>query len=152
MGTETPALRATSEKLVPVSYLRAECGVRYWEDAFVNGVEDTDGSRIPCRKGTAADNDHLGGGDWCPLIDLSTGKIVGWPSGTTADIHYKVCDDGLYALLSEDCSTVVKEIDGYVPSMMCPEGDGFGDYIIMKVSEDGTIANWRVDLSEFEER
>ena len=46
----------------------------------------------------------------------------------------------------------MKEIDGYVPSMMCPEGDGYGDYVIMKVAEDGTIANWRVDLSEFEAR
>jgi len=28
-------------------YLRAKCGVRYWEDASVNGVEDTeDGDNV----------------------------------------------------------------------------------------------------------
>lgn len=29
-------------KSVEVKYLRARCGVRYWEDATVNGEEDTD--------------------------------------------------------------------------------------------------------------
>lgn len=64
------ALRLKETKSVPVKYLRARCGVRYWEDGEVNGVEDTDGSRIPCRQGTAADNDKLGGGNWCPTIRL----------------------------------------------------------------------------------
>jgi hypothetical protein len=54
------ALRLKEIKAVPVKFLRARCGVRYWEDGTVNGEEDADGSRIPCREGTAADNDHLG--------------------------------------------------------------------------------------------
>lgn len=145
------ALEIPTKTSVEVRYLRAECGVRFWEDATVNGAEDTDGSLIPCRKGTAADNDHLVGGTWCPVIDLHTGKIENWPQGTTADIHYKVCDDGAYELLDAD-KTVIKLIDGYVITMMCPEGEGFGDYVIMKIAEDGTIANWQVDLSEFSER
>jgi hypothetical protein len=136
---------------VQVRYLRARCGVRYWEDAEVNGVQDSDGSRIPCREGTAADNDRLGGGNWCPTIDMLTGKIENWPEGTTADIHYKVCDDGDYELLDEN-RNVVRSIDGYVIDMMCPEGEGYGDYVIMTIAADGTIANWKVDLSEFEER
>jgi hypothetical protein len=138
----------TESHFVPVKYLRARCGVRYWEDGTVNGEKDSDGSRIPCRD--PKPNDRLGGGDWLPLIELETGKIVGWPEGTTADIHYKVCDDGEYMLLSEDCKTVVKKIDGYVPGIMCPEGDGDGDYVIMKIGPNGSIANWKVDLSEFE--
>lgn len=56
------ALRLMKTKSVPVKYIRARCGVRYWEDGKVNGVEDADGSRIPCREGTASDNDNLGGG------------------------------------------------------------------------------------------
>ena len=129
---------AVPQKL-PVKFLRAECGVRYWEDATVNGVEDKDGSLIPCR-----DKDT-----WAPVIDLATGKIEGWPEGTAADIHYKVCDDGCYSLLDAD-KEVVTSKDGYVVNMMCPEGKGYGDYIIMKVGADGTIANWKVDLREFE--
>lgn len=136
---------------VEVKYLRARCGVRYWEDATVNGECDEDGSRIPCRKGTAADNDRLGGGNWCPTIDLETGKIEGWPEGTTAHIHYKVCDDGEYELLDAD-RNVVKAIDGYVPSIMSPAEPGYGDYVIMTIGPDGAIANWRADLSDFERR
>lgn len=143
------ALRMRETKSVPVKYLRARCGVRYWEDGTVDGTEDADGSRIPCREGTAADNDRLGGGNWCPIIDLDTGRIENWPQGTTASIHYKVCDDGDYELLDAE-RNVVKSIEGYVPGLMCPEGDGYGDYVIMEIAEDGTIGKWKADLSDFE--
>ena len=133
---------------VNVKFLHARCGVRYWEDATVNGVRDTDGSRIPCREGTSADNDHLGGGTWRLLIELDTGRIIDWPQGTTARVHYKVCDDGTYELLDAE-RNVVKRIDGYVPSM-CPDDNGYGDYVIMTIGVDGIIANWRADLTSFE--
>ena len=145
------AIKVTTSVSVPVKYLRARCGVRYWEDATVNGERDEDGSRIPCREGTAADNDKLGGGDWCPTIELETGKIEGWPEGTTADIHYKVCDDGDYELLDAD-RKAVKRIDGYVPNILCPGGAGYGDYVIMRIRRDGTIAGWRVTLADFERK
>lgn len=125
---------------VPVKFLRARCGVRYWEDADVNGVEDTDGSRIPCRAGET----------WCPVIDLADGRIIDWPAGVIADIHYKVCDEGIYELLDKDSNVVAKR-DGYVVGMMSPEEEGYGDYVIMKVGPSGIIANWKVDLSDFEE-
>jgi hypothetical protein len=148
-------IKVTTAVKVPVKYLRARCGVRYWEDATVNGERDDDGSRIPCRKGTAADNDRLGGGDWCPLIELATGKILNWPEGTTADIHYKVCDDGDYELLDAE-HNVVSAIEGYVPGIMSPgdsDGDSsYGDYVIMTIGPNGVIANWRVDLADFERK
>lgn len=121
-----------------VRYLKADCGVRYWEDAEVNGVEDEDG-KIPCRNGDS----------WQPVIDLDTGKIEGWPEGITADLHYKVCDEGVYTLLDENRETV-KQIDGYVPKIMCPGGAGYGDYVIMKIGPDGAIENFHVDLEPFE--
>ena len=122
-----------------VTYLKAECGVRYWEDASVNGVDETDDApTIPCRAGDA----------WAPLIHLETGSIVDWPEGTTASTHYKVADDGRYALLDADRNEVVA-IEGYVPKVMCPGGDGFGDYVIMDIGPDGKIARWQVDLSPF---
>jgi hypothetical protein len=132
-------ITVVTKKTVPVKYLRAECGVRYWEDATVNGTEDTDGKLIPFREGDA----------WRPLIDLDTGKIERWSEGTTASIHYKVCDDGKYELLDAD-KNVVASISGYVPEMMCPKGSGYGDYVIMEIEADGSIANWEVDFSEFE--
>lgn len=122
-----------------VEYLQAYAGVRYWEDATVNGQEDTEGTLIPCRDGDS----------WSPKISLRYGYIVGWPQGTKAQIHYKVCDDGKYSLLDIEGDEVVS-IEGYVPDIMCPEGDGYGDYIIMNVNQDGYISNWNPDLSPFE--
>ena len=121
-------------------YLRCRCGVRYWEDATVNGVRDVDGSRIPCRNGDG----------WCPVIDLRTGQIEGWPAGTVADIHYKVCDDGDYSLLADD-RRVIASIDGYVPEILSPKSPGYGDYVIMNVGPDGVIAGFRVVLDEWQD-
>lgn len=122
-----------------VAYLRAECEVRYWDDASVNGVtDDADRPSIPF-----AVNDT-----WCPVISLDTGVIVDWPQGTTASVHYKVCDAGRYSLLDPLKSTVLT-IDGYVPRIMSPKANGYGDYVIMDIGADGAIANWRVDLEAF---
>jgi hypothetical protein len=99
-----------------------------------------DGTLTPCRNGE----------NWNPTIDLETGVVAHWPVGTIADIHFKVCDEGVYQLA--DCDgKIVKEIDGYVPNIMCPEDSGYGDYIIMKIDENGKINNWVVDLSAFEQ-
>ena len=114
-------------------YLKVRAGVRYWEDATVNGVEDIDGSLIPFRDGPI----------WNPTIDILAGIVVDWPQGTTADIHYKVCDNGGYWLADESGKLTHQYGDFYVPSILSPGGEGYGDYIIMKVSEDGTIANWK---------
>lgn len=129
------------KKEFEVKYLQVEAGVRYWEDATVNGVEDEQGDLIPCRVG-----DY-----WKPLIEIETGKIINWVNRTTADIHYKVCDDGTYVILDED-KMIIKEIDGYVPRIMCPEEPGYGDYVIMKVDEDGLIANWNPILTDFQDK
>ena len=128
----------TIKREFEVKYLQVEAGVRYWEDATVNGTEDETGKLIPCRSG----------GNWCPLINLETGKILNWVEGTKAEIHYKVCDDGRYRLL-DDNQMLVKEIDGYVPKIMSPKENGYGDYIIMDVDETGTIANWKPILDAF---
>ena len=128
----------TEEKTVDVAFLQVSAGARYWENATVNGKEDVDGDLIPCRNG-----DY-----WEPRIDINTGQILNWMQGTTADIHYKVCDDGKYTLQAAD-GTEIKIKEGYVPDIMCPEGEGHGDYIIMKIDENGMIAGWNPDLTDF---
>ena len=123
-----------------VKYLKADCGVRYWEDADVNGsADDEDEPAMP----------FATEGAWRPTIDIETGVILDWPKGTTADVHYKVCDAGVYTLLDADKSEI-KQIEGYVPSIMFPEANGYGDYVIMKIDGDGKIANWVPDLTDFE--
>jgi len=129
----------TIAKEVEVKYLLAKCGVRYWEDATVDNVEDENGDLIPCRVGDI----------WNPLIDLHSGKIINWKEGVTADIHYKVRDAGEYLLLDKDKNQIVA-IDGYVPDIMCPGDQGYGDYVIMKIDENGFIENWKPSFKEFE--
>jgi hypothetical protein len=125
------------EKEYDVKYIHAKVGVRYWDDAIVNGLNDVDGSMIPCRKG-----DY-----WCPIIDVETGHIINWKEGVVADVHYKCCDDGEYYLLDED-KEIITQTEGYVPSSLCPS-DGYGDYVIMKIDESGKIEGWDVDLNNF---
>jgi hypothetical protein len=126
------------EKEVEIKTLSVRAKVRYWEDATVNGKEDIDGRRIPCRKG---DN-------WCPVIEIDTGIIRNWSKGLRAEIHYKVSDEGVYELKDADGETIA-EMEGYVPDMMSPEEEGFGDYIIMVVNENGQIANRQPNVDDF---
>lgn len=126
---------------VEVVTLHVLAGVRYWIDATVNGVEDVTGELIPCRNGDS----------WEPVIDLESGRISNWEIGKTADIHYKVCDDGKY-LLKDAEGNIVVSLDGYVPIMMDPDGGGYGDYIIMRIDENGVIANWKPDLEDFNDQ
>jgi hypothetical protein len=124
-----------------VTHLRASLGVRYWEDAAVNGVEENnDDPKIPLRDD----------GRWILAIDLTTGQIANWPAVTTASTHYKVCDDGVYSLLDASGTAVAVRGDGYVPDMLCPSGEGYGDYVIMDIDENGVISQWKADLSYFE--
>ena len=128
------------EKTFEAKRLIVSAGVRYWEDATVDGVEDTEGKLIPCRS-----EDR-----WRPIIDIDSGTIMNWERGKTADIHYKVCDDVKYTLMDEN-QEVIYVLDSYVPNIMSPEESGDGDYIIMKVNKFGRINNWRSDLSDFVE-
>ncbi|TPN03825.1 hypothetical protein FJ973_29730 [Mesorhizobium sp. B2-1-3] len=113
-------------------FILGHAGVRYWEDALVNGVDDIDGTLISGRHGDV----------WHVKIDLPTGKVVDWPEGTEADIHYKVCDDGEYWLLDGDGNKIAYR-EGYVPGdFLCHGDNGYGDYIILKIGPDGQIADY----------
>lgn len=136
MNPSTPLRRiqipVTKLQTVTPQYLVVEANVRYWEDATVNGIEDIDGSLIPCRQGDI----------WKPSIDLTNGKIIDWTEGTTAYIHYKVCDEGKYFIQTD--GPELKWKGNYVPeSFLCHGGAGFGDYIILNVDEQGYIKDWK---------
>lgn len=116
-------------------YIEVRAGVRYWEDAIINGAEDADGNLTPLRNG-----EH-----WCPVIRLADGMVMDWPAGTVADIHFKVCDDGEYWLLDEQRSRIAKWAGFYVPNdFLCPAENGYGDYIILTIDADGRIAKWKL--------
>jgi hypothetical protein len=126
------------EQEFEAKFLTCKIGVRYWEDSSVNGIEDTNGDLIPCRIRDL----------WCPEIDVESGKILNWKIGTSASLHYKVCDQGIYTL-RDHAGVVIHEIDGYVPKLMCPKENGYGDYIVMDIDENGQIQNWTPNLKDF---
>lgn len=130
------------KKEVDLKTLHVEAGVRYWEDASVNGVEDTEnGNNIPCKRGSL----------WAPIINLDTGIITNWEEGKTASIHYKICDAGSYHIHDVDGNAVLSIENDYVPNMLSPGGDGYGDYIIMDIDKSGKIANWKFSLAGFDD-
>lgn len=123
------------EREFDARFLKVEAGVRYWEDARVNGVDDEGGILIPCRKDDK----------WCPFISIENGQIVNWEKGKEANIHYKVCDDGRYTLLDKNYEEI-KSIEDYVISDLTDDSD----YIILVVDENGYIENWNPTLKDFQ--
>jgi len=127
------------EKEVELKTLAVKACVRYWEDTEVNGVEDTNGHLIPCRDGDL----------WCPIIDIDSGVINNWKQGVKAEVLYKVCDYGSYYLQDSEGNTILSIEDYYVPEILYPKNNGYGDYIIMDIDENGKIANFNPTLEGF---
>ena len=127
-----------------VYFLQVSTEPRYWEDTIVNGEVDNDGSRIPFRNGDL----------WEPKIRLWDGVIMGWPKGMTAEIHYKVCDQGDYYLSGEIGNRIAKYASYYVPDEFLCHGDrGYGDYIIMRVDGNGQILHYqrpKIDVDKWD--
>ena len=122
-----------NDQEVNITHLKVKAGARYWEDAYVNGVSDEEGTLIPFR-----DGDY-----WCPTINLEKGLIENWPEGIKADIHYKVCDDGEYWLVTDN-GIDIKYGGYYVPEILDLYNHSYGDYIILKIDSDRNIADWKV--------
>lgn len=128
------------EKEVEIKTLHVEAKVRYWEDSEVNGEPDTEnGDNIPCKVGEI----------WELLIDVDSGKITNWTKGVTASIHYKVCDCCAWEIKDENGEVVMSVENEYVPGTLCPKEQGYGDYIIMDINEDGLIEDWEFDIDDF---
>ncbi len=118
--------------LAQAEYIEVSAEVRYWDDAVVNGKEDTDGKLIPFRFGRV----------WSPVIRIADGLVMDWPQGTVASIYYKVCDAGEYWLLDADRKRIAKAAGYYVPEGLCHGDQGYGDYIIFDVDGSGQIAKY----------
>ena len=125
---------------IEAAILAIKAEVRYWENSIVNGEYDTeDGDNVPCKVGN----------DWMPIIDIDGGKILNWRLDTTAKIHYKVCDQCGWKILDKSGDVILELEEGYVPDTLCPSDNGYGDYIIMDIDEDGFISDWEFDIDDF---
>jgi len=113
--------------MVPVSVIEVDVPVRY-------GTEDIP-SDFPLRVGDR----------WKAFIDLKTGQISDWPKGKSGNLYMKVVDEGTYTLWDDDGKVVKKIEDCYVPNTLIP-GE-YGDYIDLKINDEGIITNWKKTLS-----
>ena len=137
-------VEVTLTKTVTYNVVNVKCnlGVRYWEDASVDGTdEDNDNPKIP----------RVFGDRWVISIVIETGQIKDWPVGTTAKTHYKVCDDGIYMFYDDSGSLVKKCDNSYVPKFLSPSNNHYGDYVILDIDENGFIKDWNFNPTEVEE-
>lgn len=133
-------VQITVKKEVDLKLLIVRARVRYWEDSEINGENDTEnGDYVPCKVGDV----------WSPQIEIETGKILNWKQGTTAEIHYKVVDCLGYEIQDQNGEVVLSAGDGYVPDTLCPKTEGYGDYVIMDIDEDGQISDWKFNVEDF---
>lgn len=127
------------EKEVELKTLHVFAHVRGFDDFVINGVEQEDGKNIPCMQGEI----------WKPVINVDTGQILNWEQGKAAEVHSKICDSGSYFLKDESGETMLKIENNYVPEMLSPKENGYGDYIILDIDENGFIDGWRCTLEGF---
>ena len=136
------------EQEIEISLAVCQIFARYWEDSEVNGVEDdAEHPKMPCIENVEDFYYNKLQLAWCPIIDLDKGQICNWPKGTTAKIHYKSCDENVVELLDSNRNTI-KEYEGYVPKFLCPKEDGWGDYVIMDIDEDGFIKDFNNNIDD----
>jgi hypothetical protein len=124
-------------KTVNIKKLHVNVIPRFIEDAYINGERELeDNPKMPFLT-----SDFLGDYQWDINIDIDKGLIENWPTDIKASIHYKVCDEGFYEIFDEK-GEKLGDFNGYVPHIMCPKKQGYGDYIIMDIDENGIIQDW----------
>lgn len=132
-------------KISEIKYVRVRAGVRYWEDTDINGESDDDENpRMPLVQEIDGEK------NWVFDIDIKTGKIKDWPKGTTAETHYKTCDDNTISFIGHN-GKVLREVNCYVPGFLAIEDSGYGDYIIINIDGDGKINGFRFNEDDIEE-
>lgn len=128
---------------------KVKAGVRYYEDGKVNGEEDISYEEMKAGKKPKVPCVQQINGEWvwCIDIDADTGIILNWPKGNTADVHYKVSDCCDVDVIIDDKKIFDNETacSGYVPDCLCPSEEGWGDYMIMHIDENGQIADWNIE-------
>lgn len=139
------------KKEVDVKYLHCDIDARHLDNGIVNCRKDNeDEPKMPFLF-----KDSYNNWRWRPVIDIDEGRIVNWPKGTTAEVFYKSVDDNIIYLLDEyknpiswfdnDEKEIFEYYEGYVPEVLDCVGEGYGDYVQMKIDENGYIENFDKD-------
>lgn len=112
-------------------YIKIEAKVHHPEDSLLNGQPDTL-FRMPLQEGSI---ERI----WSPIIDLHTGKVLEW-SKQSAEINYKVRDEGIYTYLDSEFNEISIH-EGYVPEELQFK-DTSGDYLEFSIKPNGGIAQF----------
>ena len=112
-------------------FLKVVAEPRHWEDAEINGQDDSEG-KMPMRVGN----------EWVLTIELATGKIIGWPNGVKASVWYKVGNQGKYYLQDESGREIAKWKWGGVPTSLLNQSGSGSDYINLQINKTGKINRW----------
>ena len=132
-------------KISEIKYVRVRAGVRNWGNSYVNGERDDEyNPKMPLIQ------EIEGWKNWVFDIDIKTGKIKDWPKGTTAKTSYKTCDDNTISFIGYN-GKVLREVDCYVPDFLAIEDCRYGDYICIKIDEDGKINNFKLNDDDIED-
>lgn len=136
------------EQEVEITYAVCQIFARYWEDAWIDGVQDdAENPQMTCIENVEHFYYNKNQLAWCPVINLNTGQIENWKRGVTASIHYKSCDENVVELQDSNRNEI-KYYEGYVPNLLCPKGGGYGDYVIMDIDENGFIKDFKNNLDD----
>ena len=83
-------------------------------------------------------------------IDVENGKLLNHDFGHTIKIYNKAVDEGTYTLYDTETHEA-KTIQDYVIPGLDIDENGFGDYVILTIDENGFIKDWDKDkiLSNF---
>ena len=138
-------IKIIKEVEVEARLIDVDAYVRYPEDISFEQNDNwydcnADNPECPCIEG------HY----WRPIININTGKIINWDAPIKCHVFAKVCDGfkcKIKGINGEDVFTY----EGYVPSFMAIEDNGYGDYIDMIVEEDGTIKDWYFSQGHIDE-
>lgn len=118
-------------------------------NAFAIDLEDDENLNIdPC----IMLDENYGTYRWKPRIDLIHGKILNWHPAIywPTRLHYKIRDEFTSKLAIRSTIPFVEDLElyyeGYVPNeIMCPNGEGYEDYVDLIVEPDGSIQDWNFD-------
>ena len=119
-------------------YLQVSVYISYWGDAIVDGVVDKKGLLIPCRINNI----------WYPRINITTGHIVNWKQGHTANICYKIYDGGRYVLIDKEYNEIATYTSSRVPYCLHPKHKEHDAFIIMYVTTYGIIVDWNGNIDD----
>ncbi len=89
--------------------------------------------------------------EWCPEIDIETGKITNWKVGIKAKIKVGVENFG-WELEDKNNKVLMSVADVEMPSLFCINKDENNGYIYnimrLNINEDGIIENWKFNIDD----